>query len=102
MSSLQMILQRVDATHVIRMQMRQDDLAHSASFSQQLVDARSERLLFVFVWRRGIDHENLARVVNEIAVSVRRRWFCRSANRKADVVRTKLDPPHGLAMRMSG
>src|SRR2546428_13927988 len=85
---------------MIGMQMRQNDLAHSSSFSQQLVEAPSKRLLFVFVLRRRIDHEHLARVVNEITVGVRRRRYRRRADGEADVIWTKLDPPHWLAMRV--
>src|SRR2546430_16745394 len=100
MSFFQMLLESIDAADMIGMHMRQNDLARSSSFRQQLVEAPSERVLFVFVWRRRIDHEHLARVVNQIAVSVRRRWFRRRAHGEADVVWTKLNPPHWLAMRV--
>src|SRR2546428_5686231 len=100
MSSFQMMLQRIDAADMIGMQVRQNDLAHSSAFSQQLIEARGECLLLVFVWRRRIDHENLARVVNQIAVRVRRGRLSRRAHGEADVVRAKLDAADWLAMRM--
>ncbi len=50
---LQMIIQRIHAPDVIRMHVRQHDLANRASARNQFVDSFSQRLLFVFVGDPG-------------------------------------------------
>src|SRR6185369_13799152 len=96
----EMFLQRVHPTHVIRMQMREYDLAHAAAFTDHVVDTFSQRLLLVFVRRPGIEDEHLLRVVNDVTARVRRWWTCRRAHWKADVIRTKRNASRWFAIRL--
>src|SRR5712664_2990235 len=91
LSPLEMIIHGVDAGHVVRMDVCENDLAHDPSCGDQIVDAACQGNLFVFIRRTGIDHQDLAGVVNQITVSVSGRGLCRRAHRKANVVGMELD-----------
>ena len=51
----EMFLQRIHAADMIRMQVRENDLAHASAFSDHVVNTFSQRLLFVFVRRSRIE-----------------------------------------------
>ncbi len=55
----QMIIQRVHTGDVVRVNMCKNDLAGS-SFSNQIVDARGQGRLLIFIRRPGIDDQNFA------------------------------------------
>ena len=93
---LKMIIQRIHACDVIRMNMRQHDLANSASARNQFVNSFSQRQLFVFIRRSRIDHQNLTRRVNQITVGMRRGRLGRRAQWKTNVVRPEFDFPRRL------
>src|SRR5258705_1969293 len=67
----------VDTAHMIRMQMRQNYLPHSATFGNQVINASSESHLLVFIRRSRIEDENFPRAVNQVTVCMgcrRPRW----------------------------
>jgi len=82
MFRLQVIIQRIDAGDMIRMNMRQHDLANIASARNQFVYSFSQRQLLVFIRRARIDHQNLTRRINQITVRVRRGRLGRRAQWK--------------------
>src|SRR6266404_1771769 len=85
---------------MIWMDVGQNDLAHRSPFRNQIVDADCQCLLLVLIRRTGIDHQDLARVVDEITVGMGRRRSGRSSNWKANVVGMKLDATSWLATRL--
>src|SRR6266404_825989 len=87
----QMIIQGFNTGHMVWMEVRKNNLAHDSSLRDQIIDAGREGNLFVFIRRAGIDYQDLARVVNQITVSVSGWGLCRRAQRKANVVGMELD-----------
>src|SRR5215217_6585871 len=95
-----MCFECIHSGDVIRVQVSDDDLAHSPAFGDHLVDTRSKRFLLIFPGRSGIEDQDLFGVVNEVATGVgcRRSRWC--TNGKTNVVWSKRDPPSDLATRM--
>ena len=94
----EMFSKRIYSANVIRVHVGQDNLANRSSFAHKIIDRGCQRLLFFFIGRPGIDHQDLPRVVDQVAVGVSRRRFGGGANRNADVVRTKFDAANRLPM----
>ena len=96
----EMSLQRIHATDVIGMQMRDDYFPRLPAFRDHFIDAFGERLLLFFVRRTGIDDQKFFRSVNQVTARVRSWWTCWRAHRKTDVVWSKRDPARDFAVRM--
>src|SRR6185437_221253 len=96
----EMFPQRVYATNMIGMQMREDDLTHGPALANHVVDTLSKCLLLVFVWRSGIEDDHRPGVVNDVAARVSRGRPSRRAHWKADVIRPERDASLRLTMRL--
>src|SRR5437867_4755247 len=96
----QVIIQRVNTGNVIWMNMRENDPAYRSIFSDQVIDAFRQHLLFVFVRGPRIDDQQLVRGIEQITVCMRCRRLGWCAYRKTDVVGLELDSPRRLAMRL--
>ena len=49
----------VYSPNVIRVHVGQDNLANRSAVTHKLINFGGERLLFFFIWRPGIDYQNL-------------------------------------------
>src|SRR5690349_2024649 len=95
-----MRLECIHAANMIRMMVRQYDLAHLAAAGDHLVNTRRQRLLLFFVRRSGIEDQQLFRRMDQVAASVSCGRTRRRANREAEVVWSKRNLTLGHAMRL--
>ena len=69
--SAEMRFQSIHAADMIRMMMREDNLAHLSSRGSHLVNTFRQRLLLVFVRRSGIDDQQLFGSMDQVTAGVR-------------------------------
>src|SRR6266550_2265556 len=97
-NSTEMHPERIHSTNVIWMYVREQNAGQLSTFGEQLIDRCSERVLFVFVRRARIYHQQRSGGIDQVTICMRRWRLGRRAHRKADVVWTKLDAAHRLAI----
>src|ERR1051325_5006892 len=95
--SLQISSERLDSADVIRVQVRQDNLANLAPFTQEVADACGQRSLFLFI-NRGRVNDDYFFMADDVTVGVCGGRLGRRPHGKADEAGAKLYAPNSLAV----
>src|SRR5690349_15889318 len=85
---------------MIRMMVRQDDLAHLPPGGDHLINTRRQRLLFFFIRRAGIEDQQLFGSMHQVAASVSCGRTRRRAHRETEIVWSKRNLTLGDAVSL--